>query len=53
MSKADIDALSWTRLPKGYQLGVKMKAGSNVKFSGFREQVVSGLKMNFHILAIP
>lgn len=43
VAKADITSLSWTRLPKGYQLGVKMRAGSNVKFSGFREQVRSSL----------
>ncbi|CAM6091136.1 unnamed protein product [Calypogeia fissa] len=43
VSKADISALSWTRLPRGYQLAVKMRAGSNVKFSGFREQDVTSL----------
>ncbi|KAG6545542.1 hypothetical protein Mapa_013144 [Marchantia paleacea] len=43
VAKADITSLSWTRLPKGYQLGVKMRAGSNVKFSGFREQDVASL----------
>lgn len=39
VSKADISSLSWTRIPRGYQLGIKTRAGSNVKFSGFREQV--------------
>ena len=27
------------RIPRGYQLGVRLKAGSNVKFNGFKEQV--------------
>lgn len=35
----DITGLSWTRVPKGFQLGIKMKAGPNIKFNGFREQV--------------
>ncbi len=37
--KNEISSLSWTRVPKGYQLGVKLKAGQDVKFNGFREQV--------------
>lgn len=43
VSKADISSLSWTRVPKGYQLGVRLKAGSVVKFNGFKEQDVSSL----------
>lgn len=41
--KADVSGLSWTRVPRGYQLGVRLKAGSNVKFNGFKEQDVSTL----------
>uniref|UniRef100_A0A0D6QY19 FACT complex subunit SSRP1 n=1 Tax=Araucaria cunninghamii TaxID=56994 RepID=A0A0D6QY19_ARACU len=43
VGKPDIAGLSWTRIPKGYQLGVRLKAGLNVKFNGFREQDVSNL----------
>ncbi|XP_059069864.1 FACT complex subunit SSRP1 isoform X2 [Cryptomeria japonica] len=43
VGKPDIVSLSWTRIPKGYQLAVKSKAGLNVKFNGFREQDVSNL----------
>eukprot|EP00250_Pteridium_aquilinum_P013650 c21482_g1_i1 orf=159-1715(+) len=43
VSKADVSSLSWTRVPRGYQLGVRLKAGSNVKFNGFKEQDVSTL----------
>jgi structure-specific recognition protein 1 len=39
VSKTDIFSLSWTRVPRGYQLGIRLKAGSNVKFNGFKEQV--------------
>lgn len=43
VGKQEISGLSWTRIPKGYQLGVKLKAGLNVKFNGFREQDVNNL----------
>ncbi|MCO5551234.1 hypothetical protein L7F22_004733 [Adiantum nelumboides] len=43
VSKTDISSLSWTHVPRGYQLGVRLKAGSNVKFNGFKEQDVSTL----------
>uniref|UniRef100_A0A0C9RIY2 FACT complex subunit SSRP1 n=1 Tax=Wollemia nobilis TaxID=56998 RepID=A0A0C9RIY2_9CONI len=43
VGKTDISSLSWTRVPRGYQLGVKLNAGLNVKFTGFREQDVSNL----------
>ncbi|KAJ7554222.1 hypothetical protein O6H91_06G131700 [Diphasiastrum complanatum] len=39
VAKGDISSLNWTRVPKGYQLAIRLKAGSNVKFNGFREQV--------------
>ncbi|CAK9861893.1 unnamed protein product [Sphagnum jensenii] len=41
--KNEISSLSWTRVPKGYQLGVKLKAGQDVKFNGFREQDMTSL----------
>ena len=41
VARADIAGLVWLRVPRGYQLAVKLKAGSKVKFSGFREQVRS------------
>lgn len=45
VSKADIAGLWWTRISRGYQLGLRLKAGSNVKFNGFREQVTAGQGM--------
>jgi structure-specific recognition protein 1 len=39
VSQRDVSSLSWMRIPRGYQLGVRLKAGSNVKFNGFKEQV--------------
>ncbi|KAJ7560156.1 hypothetical protein O6H91_04G116500 [Diphasiastrum complanatum] len=47
VSKADISKLNWMRVPKGYQLGIWLKAGSNVKFHGFREQDMSSLSNYF------
>ncbi|KAJ7554225.1 hypothetical protein O6H91_06G131900 [Diphasiastrum complanatum] len=43
VAKGDISSLNWTRVPKGYQLAIRLKAGSNVKFNGFREQDISNL----------
>lgn len=43
VSTSDIASLSWTRVPKGFQLGVKLKAGRDVKFNGFRESDMANL----------
>jgi structure-specific recognition protein 1 len=43
VSTSDIASLSWTRVPKGFQLGVKLKAGRDVKFNGFRESDMASL----------
>ncbi|KAG0565956.1 hypothetical protein KC19_7G026800 [Ceratodon purpureus] len=43
VSTSDIASLSWTRVPKGFQLGVKLKAGRDVKFNGFREADMASL----------
>ncbi|KAH7276793.1 hypothetical protein KP509_39G021900 [Ceratopteris richardii] len=43
VSKTDISSLSWTHVPRGYQLGIRLKAGSSVRFNGFKEQDVSTL----------
>jgi structure-specific recognition protein 1 len=43
VAKNEVKSLSWTRVPRGYQLGVKLKAGLNIKLAGFREQDVSNL----------
>eukprot|EP00270_Netrium_digitus_P014912 TRINITY_DN5150_c0_g1_i6.p1 TRINITY_DN5150_c0_g1~~TRINITY_DN5150_c0_g1_i6.p1 ORF type:complete len:701 (+),score=261.43 TRINITY_DN5150_c0_g1_i6:184-2286(+) len=43
VAKADVDSLSWTKLPHAYQLAIRLKAGTKVKFNGFREQDVSNL----------
>ncbi|MCO5586963.1 hypothetical protein L7F22_040908 [Adiantum nelumboides] len=55
VSKADVSSLSWTRVPRGYQLGVRLKAGSNVKFNGFKEQDVSTLSsfMSINLGVVP
>eukprot|EP00252_Welwitschia_mirabilis_P021283 TRINITY_DN5415_c0_g1_i1.p1 TRINITY_DN5415_c0_g1~~TRINITY_DN5415_c0_g1_i1.p1 ORF type:complete len:652 (+),score=167.25 TRINITY_DN5415_c0_g1_i1:276-2231(+) len=41
--KNELSRLSWTRVPRGYQLGIKLKSGLSVKFAGFREQDVTTL----------
>ncbi|GAQ83368.1 FACT complex subunit [Klebsormidium nitens] len=43
VSRNDISSLMWLRVPKGFQLAVKSRAGSKVKFNGFREQDVKAL----------
>lgn len=43
VAKNEVKSLSWTRVPRGYQLGVKLKAGLNIKLAGFREQDVGNL----------
>jgi hypothetical protein len=48
--KNEISSLSWTRVPKGYQLGVKLKAGQDVKFNGFREQVAMVINILLFLL---
>eukprot|EP00245_Coleochaete_scutata_P004557 TRINITY_DN17273_c0_g1_i1.p1 TRINITY_DN17273_c0_g1~~TRINITY_DN17273_c0_g1_i1.p1 ORF type:complete len:663 (+),score=213.11 TRINITY_DN17273_c0_g1_i1:162-2150(+) len=41
--RGDISKVAWTRIPKGFQLTIRMKAGSTWKFNGFHEQDVSTL----------
>lgn len=43
VAKNEVKSLSWTRVPRGYQLGIKLKAGLNIKLAGFREQDVGNL----------
>ena len=39
VAKPDIQQVTWLRVPKGYQLALRLAGGSKVKFAGFREQV--------------
>lgn len=40
VDKADIASLTWMKVPRAYQLGVRIKDGLFYKFIGFREQVI-------------
>jgi hypothetical protein len=41
IDKADVTAVTWMKVPRAYQLGVRIKAGLFYRFIGFREQVSS------------
>ncbi|XP_042415879.1 FACT complex subunit SSRP1-like isoform X1 [Zingiber officinale] len=43
IEKADIARITWMKVPRAYQLGVRLKDGLFYKFIGFREQDVSNL----------
>ncbi|CAN6456058.1 unnamed protein product [Victoria cruziana] len=43
VDKSDIVGLMWMKVPRAYQLGVRIKAGLVYKFTGFREQDVNSL----------
>ncbi|KAK8926025.1 FACT complex subunit SSRP1 [Platanthera zijinensis] len=43
LDKADIAGVTWMKLPRAFQLGVRVKDGLSYKFIGFREQDVSSL----------
>ncbi|CAN6442317.1 unnamed protein product [Victoria cruziana] len=43
VDKSEIVSLMWMKVPKAYQLGVRIKAGLVYKFTGFREQDVNNL----------
>ncbi|OAY85475.1 FACT complex subunit SSRP1-A [Ananas comosus] len=43
VDKSDISSLTWMKVPRAYQLGVRIKDGLFYKFIGFREQDVSTL----------
>ncbi|XP_020598875.1 FACT complex subunit SSRP1 [Phalaenopsis equestris] len=43
VDKADIAGVSWMKVPRAYQFGVRVKDGLSYKFTGFREQDVSNL----------
>ncbi|KAK1264710.1 FACT complex subunit SSRP1 [Acorus gramineus] len=47
VDKSDILSLSWLRIPRSFQLGVKAKDGLFYKFTGFREQDVNSLTSFF------
>lgn len=40
VDKADIARVTWMKVPRAYQLGVRLKDGLFYKFIGFREQVL-------------
>ena len=37
ISREDVRGLVWTRIPRGYQLGIKRNGGTTVNLQGFRE----------------
>lgn len=39
VDKADIMGVTWMKVPKSNQLGVRIKDGLYYKFTGFRDQV--------------
>ncbi|EES02337.1 hypothetical protein BDA96_03G041900 [Sorghum bicolor] len=43
IDKADVTAVTWMKVPRAYQLGVRIKDGLFYRFIGFREQDVSSL----------
>ncbi|XP_038985170.1 FACT complex subunit SSRP1-like [Phoenix dactylifera] len=43
VDKADIASLTWMKIPRAYQLGVRIKDGLFYKFIGFREQDVTNI----------
>lgn len=43
IGKTDIAGVTWMKVPRAYQLGVRIKDGLFYKFIGFRDQDVSGL----------
>ncbi|ONK76603.1 uncharacterized protein A4U43_C03F30020 [Asparagus officinalis] len=40
LKKDDIGGVTWMKVPRAYQLGVKSQDGLFYKFIGFREQVM-------------
>ncbi|KAM0932683.1 putative chromatin remodeling & transcriptional activation HMG family [Dioscorea sansibarensis] len=43
IEKADISRMTWLKVPRSYQLGVRIRDGLFYKFIGFREQDVTSL----------
>ncbi|CAA6666217.1 unnamed protein product [Spirodela intermedia] len=43
LGKSDIAGVTWMKVPRAYQLGVRIKDGLFYKFIGFREQDVTNL----------
>jgi structure-specific recognition protein 1 len=43
IDKADVTSITWMKIPRAYQLGVRIKDGLFYRFIGFREQDVSNL----------
>ena len=41
VDKADVVGLTWMKVPRSNQLGVRIKDGLYYKFTGFRDQVIS------------
>jgi structure-specific recognition protein 1 len=39
IEKSDLTSVTWMKVPRAYQLGVRTKDGLFYKFIGFREQV--------------
>lgn len=41
IDKADLTSVTWMKVPRAYQLGVRIKDGLSYTFIGFREQVIN------------
>ena len=51
IDKADVTAVTWMKVPRAYQLGVRIKDGLFYRFIGFREQVPPPLSVRaFNIM---
>jgi hypothetical protein len=53
MGFADIDSMHWTRVPRGCQLGVRVRDGVTHNFIGFREKVHGVLSRALLLLPVP
>lgn len=48
VDKADIMGVTWMKVPRSNQLGVRIKDGLYYKFTGFRDQVnILSLSLNY------
>ena len=55
LGKGDIAGVTWMKVPRAYQLGVRIKDGLLYKFTGFREQVCPQIysKIVGYLFALP
>jgi structure-specific recognition protein 1 len=51
IDKADVTTVTWMKVPRAYQLGVRIKDGLLYRFIGFREQV-SFLSLVIYVICL-